>query len=277
MPKPITLKAMQLVFYLGSFYAALIVLMFVLQRHIIYHPQQGMGQPADYGFVAAKQVEILTKDGERLIGWYAAPTTKSEIIVYFHGNAGHLGDRASKLRAFAESGYGVFSVSWRGYGNSTGSPSEAGLMEDARAAITWLKLSPENLILYGESLGSGVAVRMATEFDARLVMLEAAYISVQKRGQELYPWLPVKYLLRDNFDSLHFIDKIHAPLVMIHGDKDTIIPVAHGKTLFEKAVQPKKIYIYEGVGHTDFTMEQILAPLTTALSEMPLKEKRKSY
>jgi fermentation-respiration switch protein FrsA (DUF1100 family) len=100
---------------------------------------------------------------------------------------------------------------------------------------------------------------------------------VQKRGQELYPWLPVKYLLRNNFDSLHFIDKIHAPLVMIHGDKDAIIPVLHGKTLFEKAVQPKKIYIYEGVGHTDFSMEQILAPLATALSEMPLMEKRKSY
>jgi fermentation-respiration switch protein FrsA (DUF1100 family) len=251
--------------------------MFLLQRHIIYHPQKGMGKPESYGFIAAKQVEILTKDGERLIGWYAAPTTKSETIVYFHGNAGNLGDRAYKLNAFSEAGYGVFSVSWRGYGNSTGSPTEAGLMEDARAAITWLKLPPENLILYGESLGSGVALRMATEFDARLVMLEAAYISVQKRGQELYPWLPVKYLLRDNFDSLHFIDKIHAPLVMIHGDKDAIIPVAHGKTLFQKAVQSKKIYIYDGVGHTDFSMEQILVPLATSLSEMPLMEKRKSF
>lgn len=268
---------MQLLLYLGFAYLALMLLMFLLQRHIIYHPQKGMGKPESYGFIAAKEVEILTKDGERLIGWYAAPTTKPQTIVYFHGNAGHLGDRAYKLHAFAESGYGVFSVSWRGYGSSTGRPTEVGLMEDARAAIKWLKLSPENLVLYGESLGSGVAVRMATEFHARLVMLEAAYISVQKRGQELYGWLPVKYLLRDNFDSYHFIDKINAPLVMIHGDKDAVIPLSHGKTLFEKAVQPKKIYIYEGVGHTDFSMEQILDPLSIGLTEMPLKENRKAY
>ncbi len=268
---------MQSLIYFGSAYFAIMLLMFLLQRHIIYHPEKNSGTPQENGFAAAQEVEILTKDGERLHGWYAPPTTKAETIIYFHGNAGHLGHRAYKLNAFAEAGYGVFSVHWRGYGSSTGRPTEAGLMEDARAAINWLKLPAEKLIMYGESLGSGVAVRMANEFPARLVMLEAAYISVQKRGQELYPWLPVKYLLRDNFDSYHFIDKINAPLVMIHGDADAVIPVSHGKTLLEKSVQPKKLYIYEGIGHTDFSLEQILAPLTTALSEMPLMEKRKSY
>lgn len=268
---------MQILLYVCSGYLAIMLLMFLFQRRIIYHPEKNSGSPQINGFKTAQEVEILTTDGERLHGWYAPPTTKAETIVYFHGNAGHLGHRATKLNAFAETGYGVFSVHWRGYGNSTGTPSEAGLMEDARAAINWLKLSSEQMVFYGESLGSGVAVRMATEFPAKLVMLEAAYISVQQRGKELYGWLPVKYLLQDNFDSYHFIDKIHAPLVMIHGDKDTIIPVSHGKALFDKAVQPKKIYIYKGIGHTDFTMEQILQPLAIGLTEMPLKETRKSY
>lgn len=260
-------RCMQMFFWLLGLYGLAVLAMFLLQRHIIYHPVKGLGAPEANGFSAGQAVEILTQDGERLQGWHTRPTSRKETILYLHGNAGHLGDRAYKLKAFAEAGFGVLGISWRGYGDSTGSPTEAGLMADAQAAIDWLKLPPEQLILFGESLGSGVAVRMASMQPARLLVLEAPYISVRRRGQELYPWLPVKYLLQDNFDSLEYIGKVKAPILLLHGAKDAVIPLAHGQQLFAAAPEPKHMVVYPEVGHTDFSLVQLLEPIEQALQQ----------
>lgn len=259
--------ALNFLIFIGTLYLLVMVGMFLFQRHLIYHPVKKLGPPQENGFSAGTQVEILTQDGERLRCWYVKPTSKLQTILYLHGNAGNLADRAYKLKAFAEAGFGVLAVSWRGFGDSTGSPSEVGLMQDARAAIHWLKVPSDQLVLYGESLGSGVAVQMATEFPARLTMLEAPYISVQKRGQELYPWLPVKFLLRDNFNSMKHIAHIHSPLLIIHGEKDAVIPATHGIALFNEANEPKKIILYPSVDHTSFSITQIIEPLEAALAE----------
>lgn len=235
--------------------------MFLLQRHMIYHPVCHLGSPDSYGFVRAKQIEILTDDGVKIKAWYAPPTTRQETIVYFHGNRGNIGNRAHKLMAFAKDGYGVLALSWRGFGGSSGRPSERGLLKDAHTAIAWLQIPHEHIILYGESLGSGVAVQMATEYPAFLTMLEAPYASIRGRAQELYPWLPVRWILRDHFDSINHITDIKSPLLIIHGEEDEVMPVAHAKRLFEAAPDPKRLVLYPHIHHTDFSMQQILQPL----------------
>ena len=242
-------------------YLLLMVGMFLLQRHMIYHPVRQLGAPASYGFIKAKQVEIHTDDGEKIKAWYAPPTTRKETILYFHGNRGNVGNRAHKLMGFAKEGYGVLALSWRGFGGSTGKPSERGLLKDAHNAMKWLDIPHEQIILYGESLGSGVAVQIATEYPVHLTMLEAPYASIRGRAQELYPWLPVQWILRDNFDSLMHISNIQSPLLIIHGESDDVIPVRDAQILFKAAPEPKRLVLYPHVHHTDFSMQQILHPL----------------
>ncbi|MBY0408120.1 MAG: alpha/beta hydrolase, partial [Rickettsiales bacterium] len=177
-------------------------------------------------------------------------------IVYFHGNASHMGNRAGKYQAFADKGFGVLAVSYRGYGKSTGAPTELGLYEDARAALAYVS---ENLhtplsqvLIYGESLGSGVAVQMACEHEIGALVLEAAYLSVAQRAAELYPYIPVNWLIKDGFHSIRKIGKVKAPLLLFHGELDETIPFAHGKALFEAAPSVKQSHYFPHVGHNDF-------------------------
>jgi fermentation-respiration switch protein FrsA (DUF1100 family) len=238
---------------LGAAYLAVVVAMFILQRRLIYFPVKQLGLPASYGFRKAEAIEITTEDGHVITGWYAPPSSRKETIVYFHGNKGNIGNRAHKLIGFAKDGYGVLAVSWRGYGTSGGKPHEKGLLKDARAAIEWLAIPHEYIILYGESLGSGIPVL--------LTMLEAPYASMINMARKNYPWLPVQSILRDKFDSIRHIGSIQSPLLIIHGEADEIIPVANAKLLFEAAPEPKRLVLYPHAHHTDFSMEQILKPL----------------
>jgi fermentation-respiration switch protein FrsA (DUF1100 family) len=256
--------------FLSIAYLLVVGVMFIVQRHMIYHPVRHLGVPESYGFIRAKQIELPTDDGHTIKAWYTPPTTRQETIVYFHGNRGNIGNRAHKLIAFAKEGYGVLAVSWRGFGGSTGKPSERGLLKDAHTAIKWLHIPHEQMILYGESLGSGVAVQMATEYPVSLIMLEAPYASIRGRAQELYPWLPVHYILRDHFDSISHISKIKSPLLIIHGENDEVMPVSHSKRLFEAAPDPKRMVLYPHVHHTDFSMQQILQPLAEVLGNRKL-------
>ena len=247
--------------FVGAVYLLLMVVMFVVQRQLIYHPVQNLGLPGSYGFVKAKHVQIQTVDGETITAWYAPPTTRKETIVYLHGNRGNIGNRTHKLIGFTKAGYGILALSWRGFGNSSGKPSEKGLLNDARAAIAWLQIPYESIIIYGESLGSGIAVQIATEFPAKLLMLEAPYVSMINMAQKSYPWLPVKWILRDRFHSIMHIEKIQSPLLIIHGESDDLIPAEHSKILFQAAPEPKRLVLYPHVHHTDFSMQQILQPL----------------
>lgn len=232
------------------------------QRKILYLPEKNLKHPKEYGLNGFEEIKLRTSDTFALTAWYSQPVLDKPTIVYFHGNAGHLGDRSEKLAHFQKEGWGIMAVSYRGYGTSEGVPSEAGLFEDARTSLQFIlksrNIPVEKTILYGESLGSGIAVQMATEFQGlKAVVLEAPYTSVADRAAELYPYIPARKLLKDHFNSLQKIRNVKAPLMIIHGVEDITIPVHHGQAIFGYANEPKKAHFLPGIGHTDFDVEVI--------------------
>lgn len=232
----------------------------------MYHPARDIGKPEKYGLNGVEENFVNTVDGVCLQMWQHTARPGYPTVIYFHGNAANLGDRASKFSAFIDNGFGIVAIGYRGFGKSSGYPTEAGIYNDARAAIGYaintLKLPDNKLIYFGESLGSGVAIQMATELPPALLMLEAAYTSVETRSAELYRFLlGVRYLVLDKYDSLSKIKNVNSPILMLHGGKDMTIPIHHGQTLFAAANEPKRIIIYKDVNHTDYTPEQIITPL----------------
>lgn len=253
-------------------YVAIMAGMYFLQRKILYVPD---ATPAYTKETAMRQVDVLrlqTSDDEQIIGWYHAADEGYPTIVYFHGNAGNLNDRTDKFSTLTSKGFGLLAIDYRGYGGSTGSPTEQGLYTDARAAMQYAlqqRSIPENrVLLYGESLGTGVAVKMATEYPSLAGMvLEAPYTSVANRAQEIYWFLPVHMLLRDQFDSLSNIASLNIPLLILHGTADETIPVSHGKTLLDAYTGPKQGVFYDGYGHTDFDLPRIAADVQKFATE----------
>jgi hypothetical protein len=227
---------------------------------MLYIPEKHLDIPAKYNIPEAELVKITTIDNIALTSWYIKPQGDQPILVYFHGNSRNLAKRANKFKEFARAGFGVFAISYRGFGDSGGSPTEEGLYNDARAALNYLQakgLKAKDLVLYGESLGSGVAVQMAMERDFRAVILEAPYDSIGARAAELYPIFPVKLLLRDQFNSIAKIGKISTPTLVFHSKDDKIMPINHGMKLFQAAEGKKKMVIFEHAGHSGFDYREL--------------------
>jgi fermentation-respiration switch protein FrsA (DUF1100 family) len=228
--------------------------LYVFQRRLIYLPDTEREAPADAGLPGVKEVVLATPDGARLIAWYAAAMPGKPTILYFHGNGGSLADRADRIRRFAGAGYGVFMPSYRGYSGSTGSPSEAAIVADARLAYAHLRglgVAERAIVLYGESLGSGVAVRLASERPVGAVILDAPYTSLPDVGKLFYPIMPVRTFMVDRFDSKARIAAVRAPILILHGTDDAVVPLALGQALFEAAPEPKEMAVFKGAGHSD--------------------------
>ncbi|MGE0754941.1 MAG: alpha/beta hydrolase, partial [Alphaproteobacteria bacterium] len=219
--------------------------------------------PEYYGLEQFKDLVAISKDGKRIQFWYRQARTGYPTIVYFHGNAANLGNRARSYHSFVEQGFGILALSYRGYGKSEGEPSEQGIYHDARAVIGYalseLRLSRSRLIYYGESLGSGVAVQMATEVAPGAIVLEAPYTSVAARAAEIYFYVPVRLLIKDRFESLKKIKRVTSPLLIFHGEKDTTIPAQHGRAILAAANDPKDAVFFVDRGHNDFDREAISA------------------
>ena len=200
-------------------------------------------------------VTLATRDGLELSAWYRpAASARAPTLVYLHGNAGHIGHRGTKVRPYLDAGYGVLLVSWRGYGGNPGRPNEAGLYADARAGLDFLqeKGIPEALIvIYGESIGSGPAIQMATERAVGAVVLEAPFTSLGALAQTHYWYLPARVLVRDKFANLDKIAQIGAPLLIVHGERDRVTPVALARQLFAAASEPKQVEYIGAAGHND--------------------------
>jgi fermentation-respiration switch protein FrsA (DUF1100 family) len=246
--------------YLLSFflllYALLIAGMFKFQRQLMYLPNRAIDPPAHYGLEGFADLRAKSSDGVTVQVWYRAAKPGMPTIVYFHGNAAHLGNRAGKFAAFAHDGFGVLALGYRGYGASEGSPTEEGIYNDARAAIAFAtkekNIPLSHIMLYGESLGSGVATQMATEYAVGALVLEAPYTSVVNRAAEIYFYVPVRFLIHDHYDSIGKIGKVKAPVLIFHGMEDITIPAAHGKAILAAANEPKKAYFFPHIGHTNF-------------------------
>lgn len=238
-------------------YILLNIGMYFFQRSLLYHPAIQMGTPQNYGMVDTELVKLQTDDKNETLAWFTPPKDDKPIMIYFHGNAGNLADRAEKFKNFLRhtNGYGQMAVSWRGYGGSSGSPTEEGLYNDGRAAINYLLnkgFKIENIVLYGESLGTGVVVQMATEYKVKAIVLEAPFTSVEDRAAELYPYVPVRLLLKDKFYSIDKIGLVKAPVLIFHGYLDNVMPIQYGRKMLEAANEPKEARFFENIGHTNF-------------------------
>ena len=236
-------------------YALFCGVLFCCQRLLLYHPNQIIPDPSEFGLRDVSAIRIDTEDNYKLLAWWHSPKKSFDpVFVYFHGNAGHLGHRAEKVRHFTDAGYGVLLVSYRYNAGAGGSPSENGLYTDARAAIKFIKgtqFSDNPLIVYGESLGTAIAVNVASENNVAAVILEAPYTSIADVAQSHYWYLPSRYLVLDKFNAARQISRIGAPLLILHGDRDAVIPSTFGRSLFEKAVEPKQMIYLPQAGHND--------------------------
>jgi uncharacterized protein len=243
-------------------YVGVVAAMYIFQRDLQYVPSHDAPTPEMMGLADLRVERLPTSDGEVVELWYAAAAADKPTILFFHGNAGEMADRAPRLAAYRGAGFGVAFLSYRGYGGSTGAPSEAGFLQDARAAYYWLMLQevPHNrLVVVGESLGTGVAVKLAATVPVGAVVLEAPYASAVEIAAATYPWLPVHLLMKDQFRSIDEIDFVSAPLLILHGTDDRVIPYASGERLFDVANAPKEFITLDGAGHDALFKPEIWA------------------
>jgi fermentation-respiration switch protein FrsA (DUF1100 family) len=252
-------------------YAGIVGAMYAFQRNLMYFPDVSLADIARSVYPGGVAVNVTTADGLTLAGWYwPPPQPRAPVVVVFHGNAGHHGHRTDKAVAFTQPGFGVFIAGYRGYGGNPGSPTEQGLYSDARAALDWLQaqgVAGGQIVLYGESLGSGVAVQMATERKVAAVVLESPYTSVADVAAERYPFVPVRPLTLDRYDSLSKIERINAPLLIIHGERDTVVPVKYGRRLFDAAREPKKAVFFPNAQHNDIFAAEAVRTVLQFLRE----------
>jgi fermentation-respiration switch protein FrsA (DUF1100 family) len=231
-------------------YASLVGLTYVSQRAFLY-PGARLTlapEPANWG----ESVDIRTPDGETLHGLYSQGKPEMPSVLFFLGNADHVNNYGFFAQALASRGVGLLAISYRGYPGSTGTPSEAGLLTDGIAAFDWLSARSENeIIVLGQSLGSGVAVNTARLRPAAAVILVSAYLSVLSLAQMHYPFFPVGLLIKDPFRSDLRIAQVRQPKLFIHGRHDAIIPLSSGEALYDIAPEPKQMLIYDGSGHND--------------------------
>ncbi len=239
-------------------YAALAGGIYFFQRSLLYRPVTKLPSPGQSGVGEMKRVSLQTGDGLALKAWFKASEPGRSTIVFFHGNAGNIAMRADKARLFLDKGFGLLLVEYRGYGGNPGSPSEDGLFLDGRAAMAFLSkegVSPSKTVLYGESLGTGVAVRMAYEMakeePALALVLEAPFSSIAALAAHHYPYLPARFIIKDRFDSLSLIAQVKTRVLVVHGENDRTTPILFARKLFESAVFPKQAYWLAGAGHSD--------------------------
>lgn len=228
-------------------YATVVGAMYFGQRSFIYHPSPIPIDAAKMRAGGYAPFAVRTADGLDLTAWRRAGDPDKPTIVLFHGNAQDASWRIDTAAQAARHGYAIVLATYRGFGGNPGTPSEEGLYEDARATLE--AAGPGPFVLWGESLGTGVAVKMAEERRVAGVILQSPYISIAERAGEVMWWLPARFLVKDRFDSIARIASIRAPLLIVHGAHDAVIPIRHARALFAAAVAPKTFVELADRGH----------------------------
>lgn len=240
--------------FLAIAYGVIAVAAFIAQRKLMYFPDRERLSPESYGLVGVEERVISSPEGAQLVTWFARAQPGQPTILYFHGNAGNLGNRSERIRKYVARGLGMMMLSYRGYGGSTGTPSERNNFADARLAYEALRkegVKPEDIILYGESLGTGVAVQLAAQVPVAGVVLDAPYTSIVEVAADAYPYLPVRWFLFDRYETMSYLKDVHVPILVIHGEDDRIIPVKMGRAVYAAANGPKEIVTFPGAGHSN--------------------------
>jgi pimeloyl-ACP methyl ester carboxylesterase len=233
-------------------YVLIVLVLVGCQRSFLYFPDK---TALEAGQTGVQVVKLLSEPDLELVHLYRPPRAPDgPVVVVFHGNAGHAGHRAPKFRALLNAGFGVFFVEYRGYGGNLGRPDETGLTVDARTVMAHFQsegVDPGRIVLYGESLGAGLAVKMAAEHPVAGVVLEAPYTSIADVAQAHYWFLPARWLVVDRWDIAARIGKVNSPVLVVHGETDQVIPVRFGKRVFELASEPKAALFQSQAGHNN--------------------------
>ena len=231
-------------FLLILIYFVITVVVYFFQRKLLYHPfsPQITGKGLIHNF---ETINFKTSDNFELKGWFHLKNSNKKTILFLHGNAGNLDNRIDKLNFLGNMDINFLIISWRGYSGNPGNPSETGLYKDALGGIEWLNkkgISNDRIILYGESLGTAIATEVAQNENFAGIILEAPFTSMVDMGQKIYPIFPVKFLLKDKYESKNKIKNIKSPILVLHGRKDKIVPFYMGEKIFEMANSPKFKY-----------------------------------
>lgn len=242
-------------------YGCVVALVFAFQSHLVYYPQIGrevIATPQAYG-LAFESVEITTEDGEKLAAWWVPAEHARGTVLVFHGNGGNISHRLDYLLMFSRLRYSTLIIDYRGYGTSTGSPSEEGTYRDAMAAWRYLTeqrgVRGADIVLFGESLGAAVASWLAARVSGargtpRALILASAFTSATDLGAQVYWFLPVRLISRFRYDNLANLGSVRAPVLIVHSRDDDVVPFAHGQKLFATAGEPKEFLELRG-GHND--------------------------
>jgi fermentation-respiration switch protein FrsA (DUF1100 family) len=236
-------------------YLSLAALFFLAQRSLLYYRTRTYISPARvHANSAFRELQARTQDGIDLKSWYAPASRKPFTIVFFHGNADSLVTAAPIADAYIHAGYGFLLAEYRGYSGLPGEPTEMGLYNDARAYLRGLMargVESRHVILFGQSLGSGVAVQMASEFQVGGVMLLTPFLSIPRAALKHLPFFPWGVIMLDRFENERKIAKVHAPLLIVSCSTDDVVPAWHGEKLFSLANEPKEFHELQGRGHND--------------------------
>ena len=250
-------------------YCGLLLLVYLGQRALQYFPERARTPPAAAGLPEAEEVVLDASDGERVIVWHIPPRGEKPVLLYFHGNGGSLRFRVDRFRALAADGTGLIALSYRGYGGSSGRPTEKGLIDDALAAYAFAaaRYPASRLALWGESLGTGVAVALAAQKPVGRIVLESPFTSIADIAAQIYWFFPVRLLIKDSFRSDLLIGTVTAPFLILHGDKDSIVPIALGDQLYKLITAPKRFVRFPGAGHNELAAYGALEAAKQFLSE----------
>jgi len=260
-----------LLLILVSIYFFILISTYIFQRNLLYHPKENnyFGDPLT---VEIEKVKINTQDRIELLSWYHKKNLNDyKTILFLHGNAGSLENRIHKINHFKDLNVNFLLISWRGFNGNKGKPTEKGLYEDAKSAVAWLKskgINENNIIIYGESLGTGVATEIAQNENFAGIILESPFTSMIDAGKNKYPYLPVRLLLKDKYESNKKIKNIKSPILIMHGKVDTIVPFDMGKKMYELANEPKYYYFSEYDDHMMEYNEKLLKALKDFISSL---------
>tara|TARA_B110000027_G_scaffold118419_1_gene130404 strand:- start:275 stop:1093 length:819 start_codon:yes stop_codon:yes gene_type:complete len=233
-------------------YCLILIFLYFFQRNLLYHPLENKYSGDDL-IVETEKVKIKTSDGIKLIGWFhKKDLNKFKTIIFLHGNAGSLKNRIHKLNHFKDMDVNFLIIAWRGFSGNQGMPSEKGLYLDGKSAIEWLNkkgVKNDELILYGESLGTAIATHLSQNNNFAGVILESPFTSMIDAAKNVYPYFPIRFLLKDKYESDKKIKNLKSPILIMHGGADKIVPFWMGKQMYELANEPKYSYFPEKDNH----------------------------
>ncbi len=247
--------------------------LYFFQSHLVYFPDRAIVTTPDKEGLRYQAASFEAWDGVKLSGWFVPTDEAKGVVLFFHGNGGNISHRIHYVRFFHRMGLSVLLFDYRGYGESGGRPSEQGTYYDAEAALRYLvfshRLPPSKIIFFGESLGGAVATWLAQRHKPMALILQSSFTSIPDMASESYPYFPVRWLARFDYNTIEYLQKVHAPLLVIHSREDEMVPFSHGRRLFDAAVGPKTFLEISGSHNEGFLIseKEIGSNLTTFLAE----------